>query len=72
MIANPKLGEQVTNTCHRCNRVVRSKIALRNVQQPRTRLVVPNVMVDVCPHCGHMISISPASVEQLREAGSWK
>jgi hypothetical protein len=28
--------------------------------------------VDVCPDCGHMISISPESVEQLREAGSWK
>ncbi|MGH7677964.1 MAG: hypothetical protein ACRENU_05820 [Gemmatimonadaceae bacterium] len=44
----------------------------RAVQLARTRLVVKDVLVDVCPDCGHMISISPESVEQLREAGSWK
>jgi hypothetical protein len=74
MLANPRVGEYVTNTCHRCNRVVRSRLMLRSVQLARTQLVVPDVLVDVCPACGHMISIAPESVEQLREAGSgnWK
>jgi hypothetical protein len=69
MVANPKVGDYVTNTCRRCNRVVRSRIALRSVQLARTRLVVRDVPVDVCPGCGHMISIAPHAVEQLREAG---
>lgn len=74
MIANPRVGEQMTNTCPRCNRLVRSRLALRNVALARTRLIVSDVLVDVCPDCGHMISIAPESVEQLREAGSgsWK
>lgn len=72
MIANPKVGDQMTNTCRRCDRVVRSRMALRSVELARTRLVIPDVMVDVCPDCGHMISIAPEGVEQLREAGSWK
>jgi hypothetical protein len=72
MIATPKIGDLMTNTCTRCNRVVRSRLTLRNVALARTRLVVPDVLVDVCPVCDHMISIAPASVEQLREAGSWK
>jgi DNA-directed RNA polymerase subunit RPC12/RpoP len=72
MIANPKAGEYMTNTCLRCNRIVRSRLVRRSVKLARTRLVVPEVLVDVCPDCGHMISISPESVEQLREAGSWK
>ena len=72
MIATPKIGDLMTNTCPRCNRLVRSRLTLRNVALARTRLVVPDVLVDVCPECDHMISIAPASVEQLREAGSWK
>lgn len=74
MIATPKIGDLVTNTCPRCRQVVRSRLALRNVALARTRLVVPDVMVDVCPVCDHMISIAPSAVEQLREAGSgsWK
>lgn len=72
MIANPRVGEYMTNTCRRCNRIVRSRLVLRSVKLARTRLVVPDVLVDVCPDCGHMISIAPESVEQLREAGSWK
>lgn len=69
MIAHPTVGDHITNTCHRCNRVVRSRLALRSVELARTRLVVRDVMVDLCPSCGHMISIAPQSVEQLREAG---
>lgn len=72
MISNPKVGEYMTNTCLRCNRIVRSRLARRSVKLARTRLVVPEVLVDVCPDCGHMISISPESVEQLREAGGSK
>ena len=69
MIAYPKVGEFITNTCRRCNRIVRSRLTLRSVKLARTRLVVRDVMVDVCPDCGHMISIAPQAVEQLREAG---
>jgi hypothetical protein len=72
MIANPRIGESMTNTCRRCNRIVRSRMALRSVKLARTRLVVKDVLVDVCPDCNHMISIQPESMEQLREAGSAK
>jgi hypothetical protein len=58
--------------CYRCNRLVRSRLALRSVELARSRLVVRDVMVDICPGCGHMISIAPQSVEQLREAGGQK
>lgn len=72
MLAHAKVGEYVTNTCLRCNRIVRSQMVLRSVGLMRSRLVVPDVMVDVCPDCGHMISIAPDAVEQLREAGRQK
>jgi hypothetical protein len=72
MLAHPKAGDLMTNTCRRCNRIVRSRLTRRSVELARTRLVVRDVLVDVCPECGHMISIAPESVEQLREAGSWK
>lgn len=69
MFAHPKVGEFISNTCKRCNRIVRSHLELRAVRLARTRLVVRDVPVDVCPECGHMISIAPQGVEQLREAG---
>ena len=72
MQTSPKVGDFMANTCRRCNRIVRSRLALRNVALARTRLVVSDVLVDVCPDCGHMISIAPGSVEQLREAGCSK
>lgn len=72
MIATHTAEEFMTNTCLRCNRIVRSRLTRRAVQLARTRLVVKDVLVDVCPECGHMISIAPESVEQLREAGGWK
>ena len=72
MIAHPTVGDFITNTCPRCNKIVRSHLELRSVELARTRLVVPDVLVDVCPSCGHMISIAPDSVAQLREAGVTK
>ncbi len=72
MLANPKVGDQMSNTCRRCEKDVRSRLVLRSVELARTRLVVPDVLVDVCPDCGHMISIAPSSMEQLRQAGSWR
>ena len=65
-------GEFATNTCPRCRKIVRSRFEYRTVQLFRTRLRVPNVLVDVCTECDHMISIPPQSVEQLREAGRVK
>lgn len=72
MIATERSGAFVTNTCQRCNRIVRSTLRRRSVQLARTRLVVKDVLVDVCPECNHMISIQPESMEQLRESSSWK
>jgi hypothetical protein len=72
MLIHPKVGDYMVNTCRRCNKVVRSRFALRNVELARTRLVVRNVLVDVCPECDHMISIAPEAVAQLREAGVQK
>jgi len=72
MIAHPRVGDYMSNTCPRCNKHVRSRLELRNVELARTRLIVPDVLVDVCPSCDHMISILPESVEQLRQAGCSK
>ena len=72
MITHPTVGDFVTNMCRRCNRIVRSRLTVRDVELARTRLVVRDVLVDVCPECGHMISIAPESVAQLREAGCAK
>ncbi len=65
-------GEFATNTCPRCRKIVRSRFEHRTVQLWRSRLSVPDVLVDVCTECDHMISIPPQSVEQLREAGRAK
>jgi hypothetical protein len=72
MIATEKVGDLVTNTCQRCTRIVRSTLRRRSVQLARTRRVVKDVLVDVCNECNHMISIQPESMDQLREASSWK
>ena len=69
MFASPKVGDLVTNLCQRCNQIVRSRIETRSVNLARTRLVVRDVAVDVCPKCDHMITLAPHAVEQLREAG---
>ena len=65
-------GEFATNNCPRCRKLVRSRFEYRTVQLSRSRLRVPDVLVDVCTECDHMISIPPQSVEQLREAGRAK
>jgi hypothetical protein len=72
MLAHPKLGDHVANNCPRCHKVVRSRYELRSVRLARTRLVIADIMVDVCPVCDHMISIAPEAVAQLREAGVTK
>ena len=69
MLAHARVGEYVTNTCPRCRKLVRSRLELRSVQMVGVRLVVPDVLVDVCPDCDHMISIARESLPQLREAG---
>ena len=69
MLAHEKVGDYVTNTCPRCRKLVRSRLELRSVQMARARLVVPDLLVDICPECGHMISVAPESLPQLREAG---
>ena len=69
MIATPKVGDQFTNSCPRCRKLVRSRYMLRNVELARTRLVISDVLVDVCSECDHMISIAPHAMAQLREAG---
>jgi hypothetical protein len=72
MYSNHNIGDFISNTCRHCNRLVRSKVVRKSVKLARTRLVVRDVLVDECPDCGHMISIMSDSVEQIREASSWK
>ena len=67
-----KVGDTTTNTCLRCGKTVESRFELRTVQLAHSRLSVPGVLVDVCPHCDHMISFAPQSLAQLREVGVWK
>jgi len=69
MITNPKLGDYMSASCPRCQRAVRSRLEFRSVNLARTRLVVPDVLVTVCPECNHMIGFPETSVAQLREAG---
>ena len=66
------VGDFATNNCPRCHKLVRSRFEYRTVQLWRSRLQVPDVLVDVCTECDHMISIPAQSVEQLREAGRVK
>jgi len=62
-------GDYATNRCPRCRRTVRTRFEYRTVNMARSRLCVPDLLVDVCTECGHMVSIPPQSVPQLREAG---
>jgi hypothetical protein len=66
------VGDHGTNKCPRCRTIVRTRFELRTVQLWRTRLRVPDVLVDVCMECDHMISFPQQSMEQLREAGRAK
>ena len=72
MRASNTVGDYISNTCRHCNRIVSSRLVRKSVALARTRLVVHDVLVDECPDCGHMISILPESIEQLREVSSWK
>jgi len=69
MIASSVLENHLSITCRRCKKIVRAHRELRSVEMVRTRLVVPDVLVHVCHECGHMISVAPESMAQLREAG---
>lgn len=72
MRTSNQVGDFLSNTCRHCNRIVSSRIVRKSVALARTRLVVRDVLVDECPECGHMISILPDSIEQLREVSAWK
>lgn len=62
-------GDIVACNCPNCRQVVQSRFELRNVRMPRSRLSVPNVLVDVCNLCDSVIGIPSQSIPQLREAG---
>ncbi len=62
-------GDVVACNCPNCRKVVQSRFELRNIRMPRSRLSVPNVLVDVCNLCDSIISIPSQSIPQLREAG---
>lgn len=72
MQTTQNVGDYMSNTCRHCTRIVSSRLVRKSVALARTRLVVRDVLVDECPDCGHMISILPESIEQLREVSSWK
>ncbi len=67
-----RAGDTAANHCRRCRTLVRTRFEYRTVQLRRSRLRVPDVLVDVCTQCGHMVSIPPQSVPQLRETAAWK
>jgi len=69
MLAPSTFKDHLSVTCGRCRKIVHSHRELRSVELARTRLVVPDVLVDVCHECGHMIAFAPESLAQLREAG---
>jgi hypothetical protein len=64
-----KSGDHAVNSCPRCRQLVRARMLYRSVQLAHSRLVVRDVLVNVCPNCDHMISFTPQAMEQLREAG---
>lgn len=63
-------GEFASNDCMRCRKPVRTRFEYRTVQMRGTRLSVPDVLVDVCLECDHMVSMPRQSIAQLREVGS--
>lgn len=67
-----KAGDVAANTCRRCKKIIQTRFEYRTIQLRGTRLRVPDVLVDVCTECGHMVSIPPQSVAQLREVGIGK
>jgi hypothetical protein len=64
-----KVGDIVASTCPHCRTNVQSRFEYRTVHMARTRLRVPNVLVDVCSLCSGVIAIPAQSIPQLREAG---
>lgn len=65
-------GDVAANVCPQCAKLVRTRMSYRTVQLSRTRLRVPNVLVDVCQECGHTISVTRQALAQFREAGVTK
>ncbi|HVD04782.1 MAG TPA: hypothetical protein VNB89_02140 [Gemmatimonadaceae bacterium] len=72
MKARWNVGDIVANSCPTCRDIVQSRYELRTVQMARSRLRVPNVLVDVCQRCGGVLAIPAQSIPQLREAGMAK
>ena len=62
-------GDLVASNCPHCRKSVQSRFEFRTVRMPRSRLSVPNVLVDVCTLCENVLSIPSQSIPQLREAG---
>ena len=65
-------GEFASNDCKRCRKPVKTRFEYRTVQLSGTRLRVPDVLVDVCLECDHMVSMPRQSIAQLREVGTGK
>ncbi|HEX8848870.1 MAG TPA: hypothetical protein VF761_04980 [Gemmatimonadaceae bacterium] len=62
-------GDIVASHCPHCRKPVQARFEFRTVRMPRSRLSVPNVLVDVCGSCENVIGIPSQSIPQLREAG---
>jgi hypothetical protein len=67
-----KAGDMGANSCRRCRKIVRTRFEYRTLQPQRSRVRIPDVLVDVCTECDHMISVPRQSVAQLRELGAGK
>ena len=65
-------GDLVASNCPHCRKTVQARFEFRTVRMPRSRLSVPNVLVDVCGICENVLGIPSQSIPQLREAGMAK
>ena len=57
-------GDIVACTCPTCRQVVQSRFEFRTIRMERSRLRVPNVLVDVCNVCDNIIAI-PSQIAPL-------
>lgn len=67
-----KAGDEGSGYCLSCKDIVKSRYEHRTVRLGRTKIDVPDVLVEVCSSCDHTMRIPRQSFAQLREMGSGK
>jgi hypothetical protein len=72
MLNHWKEGDTAPGSCPHCKHAVTTRFERRTYYMQRTRLRVPDVLVDVCTECDFVLSVPPQSIAQLRETGIYK